>query len=398
MVPRLAPPIGCCFALTLACGAPSPGGTEGDGGSTGTGPSTGDPATSSTGASGTTGGSDSSAPTSEATTSGGASSTGDATTGESSGGSTGGPAGPLRFNHLQALGTHNSYHLSPGALIKELDYTHRPLDEQLGAQGVRQFELDIHFGDPGEPIEVYHLDVLDTGSTCADLVECLGVLKAWSDDHPAHHPLYVLLEFKSGFDDLAAEDRFMTLEDQVLSVWPSERLIVPDQIQGAAGNLRDGIAATGWPPLDELRGKLLLVMHDDQEWRDAYTDGGNSTQGRLLFPDAFGELAAPFAAVHSINDPIADVAKIQAAVDAGHLVRTRADADNAEPSDGDTSRQIAALMSGAHFISTDYPPPMGDKYDYVCEIPGGTPSRCNPRSAPADCTAEAIEDPQAVGP
>lgn len=327
-------------------------------------------------------------------TSTGSSSTAAPTTGPEV--TTGAPDERLRISHLQALGTHNSYHLSPGTLVKAWDYTHLPLDQQLDQQGARKFEIDVWFSGVDQPIAVYHIELLDTGSTCATLVDCLMTLKTWSDGHLAHHPLYVMLELKSSFDAAAATELLATLEAQILSVWPRERLVTPDDIQGAAADLRGGVATNGWPAIDDARGKLLLVLHDGGQWRDAYTAGGTSTAGRLLFPDAFGDLSLPFAAVHSINDPIAEADRIEAAVAAGHLVRTRADADNIEPSAGDTARATAALMSGAHFISTDYPPPGGDKYDYVFAIPDGTPSRCNPRTAPPDCTSAAIEDPAAL--
>ena len=49
----------------------------------------------------------------------------------------------LRVNELQAVGTHNSYHLrTEGVDRPEWDYDHLPLDQQADAQGVRQFELD----------------------------------------------------------------------------------------------------------------------------------------------------------------------------------------------------------------------------------------------------------------
>lgn len=313
------------------------------------------------------------------------------TTGEPTTGTTGAPEGALRMNHLQAMGTHNSYHVSSGTAVKAWDYTHRPLGEQLELQGVRKFELDIYFTGVGAPIAVYHIEALDPGTTCATLVDCLMALRAWSDAHPMHHFLYVMLEFKSPFDAADAAALFDTLDEQLLSVLPRERLVVPDDVQGTAATLRDGLAAGGWPTLDAARGKFLFVLHDGGKWREAYTPGG-ATTGRLLFPDAYGDLALPFAAVHSINDALADVARIHAAVDAGHLVRTRADSDNIEPSEGDYTRADAALASGAHFISTDYPPPKGDKYDYLFEIPDGNPSRCNPRVAPPDCSAQTIED------
>ena len=78
-------------------------------------------------------------------------------------------------------------------------------------------------------------------------------------------------------------------------------------------------------------------------------------------------------------------------------MRTRADADNVEPFAGDTSVRDAAFASGAQFVSTDYPeavtgvPMTGPPY--VVEIPGGTPSRCNPVTAPAECASTDIEDP-----
>ncbi len=335
-------------------------------------------AADSTGAEQTTGTASTGAPT----TGGEASSSGDAS-------STGAPVAGLRVNQLQALGTHNSYHVSSGSSIKDLDYTHRPLAEQL-AGGVRQVELDLNFSQaPGGPIEVYHLDLLDEASNCPLLRDCLQAMRGWSDEHPGHHMLYVMLEFKTPYNNVLGLEQYAALEGQILAVWPRERIVAPDDIQGDAATLREGLEARGWPTVDASRGKILFVLHDGEKWRDNYVAAGLA--GRLLFPDAFGDLGAAYAAVHTLNDPTGDAARIAAAVDAGHLVRTRADADNVEPLAGDTSRGVAALASGATFISTDYPPPMGE-VDYVFEIPGGTPSRCNPRIAPADCTPEQIED------
>jgi hypothetical protein len=353
------------ISLVLACTPPAASDESG---------STGEPASTSSGASSA------------------ASSTGEApTTGGSSGGesSTGAPQDGLRINELQAMGTHNSYHISPGPSVKDLDYTHRPLPEQLDG-GARQFELDVHFGQPDQPIDVYHLEVIDTGTTCATLTDCMQGLRGWSDEHPMHHLLYVMIEVKTPYNAILVDDLLAALEAQILAVWPRERVVTPDDVQGDAADLRGGLAERGWPTIAATRGKILVVLHDDGFWRDRYVEGG--TSGRLLFPDAFGDLTLPFAAVHTLNDPVGDAMKIGEVVDAGHLVRTRADSDNVEPLAGDTSRGEAALASGATFISTDYPPPQGE-IDYVFEIPDGTPSRCNPRTAPEDCTPAMIESP-----
>src|SRR5262245_8535491 len=72
-----------------------------------------------------------------------------------------------RFNEVQVIGTHNSYHIAPQDSLlgviktrnsdaaKSLQYTHRPLNEQFSALGIRQIELDVwadpnggHFAEP----------------------------------------------------------------------------------------------------------------------------------------------------------------------------------------------------------------------------------------------------------
>ena len=61
----------------------------------------------------------------------------------------------VRLNEIQLLGTHNSYHVAPppamlaalGRAGRDIEYTHRPLTEQLSQLGIRQFELDV-FADP----------------------------------------------------------------------------------------------------------------------------------------------------------------------------------------------------------------------------------------------------------
>ena len=302
----------------------------------------------------------------------------------------------LRFDDLQALGTHNSYHLETGETpVTAWDYSHRPLDEQLGLLGVRQFELDIYRDWETDSFWVFHVPFLDMNTTCLYLDECLEAMKGWSDRNPDHHPLFTLMEVKDDHDDETVEEYLLDLEDEVLAIWPEERLVTPDLVSGDHESLNVALAADGWPTLSELRGRALFVLHDGGAYRDWYT--GEGTAGRVLFPDAHGDLTLSFAAVHSINDPIGSVDAIHAAVDAGHLVRTRGDSDSEQAWANDTSRTDAAMASGAHFVSTDYPEPHYES-GYVVTIEGGTPSRCNPRAAPEECFSEAIEDPQVISP
>ena len=100
----------------------------------------------------------------------------------------------------------------------------------------------------------------------------------------------------------------------------------------------------------------------------------------------------PDAAFVKLNSSVGDFEQIQTAVQAGYLVRTRADSDTQQARTGDSTTADAALASGAQFVSTDYPEPNPDfGAGYFVAIPGGTVARCNPINAPAGCESAALE-------
>jgi hypothetical protein len=309
----------------------------------------------------------------------------------------------LQLHQLQAKGTHNSYHHpnADAAMIMALNYTHQPLDVQLEKLGVRQFELDTHWNAAKEVMEVYHLYLVDEGTTCRLFTDCLQLMKTWSDAHPAHHPIFVQIEPKDSPGDAElAEEYFKNLEGEVLKVWPRERVITPDDVRGDAKTVRDALATNGWPTLGRGRGKIVFFIDNHDTFRGFYTHGGKDIDGRLMFIDA--EPTDPWAGIILANDPIGDASRIAAGIKGNLMIRTRADGDNVEPYAGDTSHRDAAFASGAHFISTDYPaavpgvPMTGEPY--VVEVPGGEPSRCNPVTAPAACATTDIEDPMFMKP
>jgi hypothetical protein len=301
----------------------------------------------------------------------------------------------LRLNHLQAKGTHNSYHVeTPGTTIEEHQYSHVDLATQLDAQGVRQVELDLHFDREEKVFLVYHLPVVDEKTTCRKLTECLQAMKTWSDAHRMHHPLFVQIEPKEAvYGD--PETYFGLLEAEILSVWPRDRVIAPDDVKKDAPTVRDAVTEHGWPTLGESRGKIAFFVDNSSAFRDLYTHGGKDLDGRLMFVDA--EPTDRFAGILILNGAIDDKDAIGDAVRAGFLVRTRADSDPGAVKAGDTATREAAFATGAHFVSTDFPAKV-DGLSYSVEIPGGTPSRCNPLIAPAECTAQSIEDPAHLTP
>ena len=303
--------------------------------------------------------------------------------------------GELRFDDVQLKATHNSYHVETSD-IPEWEYTMQPLDVQLAAEGVRSLELDLHYllNDDGKGyhFEVYHVIAADQGTTCQLFVDCLRAIKGWSDRYPGHLPLYLEPEPKDGFVDAMAEQNFADLEREILSVFPRERVITPDEIRSGAATLPEALA-NGWPTLGQLRGRVIFAFDNRDDLRQLYTHDLQDLNGRLCFVDS--DPTDPFGAITIQNDPVADAAAIQAALAAHLLVRTRCDEDGDQARADDLSLFNAALATGAQFISTDFPAPVTGLAYYIT-IPDGTPARCNPITAPPDCTSLDVENPRFV--
>ena len=294
----------------------------------------------------------------------------------------------LRFNHIQMKGTHNSYHIEPDFVAHpSWRYTHSPLPVQLSDEGVRNFEIDVHWNEEMGFL-VHHLPIIDQQTVCETFVECLQDLKTWSDDHPGHHPLVVFVEPKDDIDVGAPiTGHFDDLEAEILSVWPIDRLVTPAEVQGESDTLREAVTERGWPTLGTLRNRLFLVLLDSGDHRDEYLEVG--IENRLMFTDSSPD--APYAAFLAWSNPLDDEARYLEMVEAGFVVRARTDSvDGDEAPNNDRTRFDAALRVGAHFIVTDFPFPVEDR-EYWVDLPMGRPSLCNPITAPEDCEPHDIE-------
>lgn len=296
----------------------------------------------------------------------------------------------FRINQIQVKGTHNSYHIYEETPLPIFGGDLAPLDVQAKEQGVRQFEIDVHY-DPDRGFVVYHTIYGDAGSNCEYLSDCLALLKTWSDRHPGHHVLFIFIEPKDDMDPLQMLDKSEQLDDLILLHWPMERLIRPDDLRGGHATLRAAIEADGWPSLAAGRDKSIFFYFDSDQYRDAYLDNRPNAEGRVMFPRSDKQVDSPIGAFVNFDDPKADSDRILQFAQAGFLIRTRTDVASQEPSVGDYTRIDAALASAAQMISTDYPI-WSELYDYVFDIPDGKPSRCNPHLAPAACRASDVEN------
>ncbi len=300
-------------------------------------------------------------------------------------------AEPVYLNQIQFVGSHNSYKMAMdtavAAQLKErnpqaaqaLDYAHPPLSEQLDL-GLRKLELDVFYDPAGGRFPVGHVQQIDMNSQCSPLRRCLEALRLWSAQHPKHVPIWISFNAKdgkiAGLPDPEAftAEAFARLDQVVLDVLAGQ-LLTPAMVKSPAGNL-------DWPALSAARGKIILILDEGGGKRDMYAANWRE---RPMFINVPAE--HPAAAIMIINDPIAQGDVIRQLVEAGYMVRTRADADTREARTGDTSRRDAAFASGAQAISTDYyrPDPRLDA-TYQVRIPGGV--RCNPVNSGPDCNLD----------
>lgn len=341
---------------------------------------------------------------------------------------------PLRWNQIQVIGSHNSYHIAPDASLltlagergRALDYTHRPLAEQFSDLGIRQIELDV-FADPegglyADPsfrkglrnqgkdpgpdpdkdgvlrkpgMKVLHVQDFDYRTTVPTFVDGLKQVRAWSKAHPRHVPIVILVELKDEavaalptkplpFDAALLD----AVDAEIRSVFGPAEMFTPDDLRGPAATLPEAITGRGWPKLDDVRGKVIFALDNEGAIRDRYLDDHPGLKGRPMFatvdcPDH------PAAAWFKINDPVASFDRIRDLVERGFVVRTRADADTKQARQNDTTQRDKALASGAQLVSTDYAEPRREFSDYNVRLPDGVVARPNPVSAPGVALVDA---------
>lgn len=299
------------------------------------------------------------------------------------------------------VGTHNSYHLAPDPKViaaasafdrgaQGWNYTHPPLSEQLDA-GVRSFEIDLNYV-AGE-IRVFHVPHLDEGSTCPLFVDCLANVLAWSEAHPKHVPITILMEIK---EDYAAWHKGMgawdancldQMDSEIRQVIPENKLLTPDDVRGTHASLEEAVLAGNWPRLEDARGQIMIALHEEGRLRDTYLKDHPTAEGRCCFPRS--EPGQPYSAFIVADDP--DDPNIPKWAKLGYYIRTRADSGlNPANFEKLAPRRKFAFDSGAQIVSTDFPPGGPHAKDGLVVNFEGKGFRCNPVNHEGDCPA--LED------
>ena len=311
---------------------------------------------------------------------------------------TDGVGGGIRLNHLQARGSHNSYHRDPKWPGREhptfaWDYSHSRLARQFEEQGIRQIELDVHWNWARGEFEVYHAWFGDDRTTCELLRECLQEVRDWSDARPGHHPIMILVEPKDAmppelpengdpFTSAIGPAELAELDRALVAPFGADRVLTPDDVTAAGLTLRESILSEGWPRIDALRGQVLYVIDGDADGAE-YSANWTSLAGRSAFVQA--EADQPVAAFVSRDGARlpgeGKYDRMRRLVAQGFMIR-----DYVSPAEFEQSK-----AAGAHFLSTD------DHDQLVLSEDPDAPSRCNPITAEDACTDARIEWHRAGG-
>lgn len=294
------------------------------------------------------------------------------------------------------------------AAAKSLEYDHLPLSEQLDL-GLRNLELDVFhdpmggkYSDPKslamlpagtvfdgkkelqEPgLKLFHVQDIDVQSHHLLFKNALLELKNWSNQHPDHHPVFVLINAKDGKVPMTVDPLPFTgialdsIDLEVRTYLGMDKLITPDLVRGDMESLESAVLAGNWPEMDDVRGKFLFVLDENEEKIRRYLGEKPELKNAVLFVNL--KEGNPEAGFRIINDPVSNETYIQDLVRKGYIIRTRADSDTREARTGDYSKFDKAKSSGAQVISTDYYVPSRlFSSEYRVNFEGNKYERANP--------------------
>lgn len=256
----------------------------------------------------------------------------------------------IPLNKLRFLSTHNSYHIQPGFLKsliinlfapKEVDglkYTHPHIYQQL-EKGVRGLEFDVRYVN-GSFVNM-HVPIVDNSSNSPDVSLAFKEVRLWSDNHPLHIPIIILVEparewckyylVQKRWD----EDLFLKFDAFVFNEL-KDKLITPDDLKN------------GYPELKDVRGKIIVALMADSDILSLFGEKFKKNQKatHLLVDCANPDKNIIFV---KRDDPYRS--DIDTLVEQGFIVRTRADVELVD----DSMKKDKAINSSAQIVSTDFP-------------------------------------------
>ncbi|WP_443937573.1 Ca2+-dependent phosphoinositide-specific phospholipase C [Pedobacter sp. MW01-1-1] len=310
------------------------------------------------------------------------------------------------------------YHPNSMSFGEMLKYNHPDFSTQLNA-GLRSLELDVYYDPTGNRFtkpaayellkqkgitdlasfdslslkkpgfKLLHMSDIDFRTHYPTYEMGLKDLKKWSDAHPSHTPIFIMVESKDSAMPLLPnsakvlpfdERAFAELDSVTLAILGKDKIITPDDVRRDYKTLQEAVLANNWPTVKSSLGKfvfLLLPSAGGISSENTYIKDHPNLENRAMFVQS--EIGQPNAAFLLLDNAIVRKKDIQEAIKLGYLVRTRSDIETYEAKVNDTTRAQAAFESGAQVISTDFFQ-KGNTYgtEYQVKMPNGKATRINP--------------------
>ncbi|MFS4429272.1 phosphatidylinositol-specific phospholipase C domain-containing protein [Chryseobacterium sp. S90] len=286
------------------------------------------------------------------------------------------------------------YHPYGMDLKEGLNYNHPDFTEQLNAN-LRGLEIDVYYDPEGgrfshpatyeileakgvtdlapfntkgldQPgFKVLHMADIDFRTHYPTLKDALTALKTWSDQHPDHTPVFMMIEAKdSGFPILENSTKVLSfdkkayddLDGEIVKYLGRDKIITPKEVQGKYHTLKEAVTNNNWPKLNDSKGKFIFMLLPGSAGtlsskNNPYLIDG-SLKERVMFLNS--EPDDSFAGFILRDNAIVRQKEIQDLVKQGFMVRTRSDIETYEAKTNDLTRSKAAFSSGAQVISTDF--------------------------------------------
>jgi hypothetical protein len=187
--------------------------------------------------------------------------------------------GGVPYDRLSFKASHNSYDRDEDIHLQlAWDLT------EPGQSGCRGLEFDInrHSDTSGGTSARYFQVSHDQGGEGPPLAAYLGYLLSFHCNDQCHDPVLITLDIKS---EDGAIDVFPVELDTYLGEWFDTCLLLrpAELLRDRALDLCANVARSGWPPLDECRGRFIFCLSGTESWKAFYA--GEQPFERLCFAD-----------------------------------------------------------------------------------------------------------------
>lgn len=131
------------------------------------------------------------------------------------------------------------------------------------------------------------------GDGTNDLKACLNDIKKWSDSHPGHFPITVILDKKQGWSKESSGRTANDFDNLVGEVF-QDKLYTPgnlaQHIGASTGALQGSLKGKSWPTASQLQGKVLLVLnHSENQKLSQYAEARTSSAKVFISPVTNGQ-------------------------------------------------------------------------------------------------------------